>query len=49
MKNDLNERTGIKGIIQTSMVTCFRYKKIQHVISTSMLVAFNDVCIDIKY
>jgi hypothetical protein len=36
MKNDLNERTDIKGIIQTPIVTCFGYKN-QHVISTLKL------------
>jgi hypothetical protein len=36
MKNDLNERADTKGIIQTPIVRCFRYKK-QCVISTSKL------------
>jgi hypothetical protein len=27
MKNDLNERADIKGIIQTPIATCFVYKK----------------------
>jgi hypothetical protein len=36
MKNDLNEWTDIKGIIQTPIVTCFEYKS-QHIISTSKL------------
>jgi hypothetical protein len=27
MKNDLNEQTDIKGIIQTPVVTCFGYEK----------------------
>jgi hypothetical protein len=36
MKNDLNERTNIKGIIHTPIATCFKYKN-QHAISTSKL------------
>jgi hypothetical protein len=36
MKNDLNERTNIKWIIQTPILTCFGYKKL-HIISTLKL------------
>jgi hypothetical protein len=47
MKNDLNERTDIKGIIQTPIVTCFGYKKPKCYINfkaEAAIVTFNVVC-----
>jgi hypothetical protein len=47
MKIDLNERTDIKGIIQTPIVTCFRYKNSTCYINFKghvAIVAFNVFC-----
>jgi hypothetical protein len=47
MRKDLNERTDIKGIIQTPIVTCFRYKKPTCFINfeaEASIVAFNAIC-----
>ena len=47
MKNRLNERTDIKRIIQTPILTCFGYKKPTCYINfeaQAAIVAFNVVC-----
>jgi hypothetical protein len=47
MKNDLNERIDIKGIIQTPIVIRFWYKKLTCYINfeaQAVIVAFNAVC-----
>ncbi|KAL5663822.1 hypothetical protein ACJX0J_023930, partial [Zea mays] len=44
MKNDLKERTGIKGIIQTPIHACFGYEKLNCYINfeaQAAIVAFN--------
>lgn len=51
MKNRLNERTDIKRIIQTPILTCFGYKKPTCYINfeaQAAIVAFNDVCAHIR-
>jgi hypothetical protein len=50
MKNDLKERTGIKGIIQTPIHACFGYEKLNCYINfeaQAAIVAFNVVCTQI--
>jgi hypothetical protein len=50
MKNNLKERVDIKGIIQTPIHTCVRYKRLTCYINfeaQAAIVAFNVICTNI--